>query len=86
MTSGVLEGSLLGPVVFSIFISDINSGVDCTVSKLANETKMSGAGDVPEGWDVIQGDLDKLERWVCVNLVRFNKAKCKVLHMCWGNP
>ncbi|KAJ7426854.1 rna-directed dna polymerase from mobile element jockey-like [Willisornis vidua] len=74
-----------GPALLNKFVGNRDSGIECTVIKFADDTRLCGAVNTLEGRDVTQKDLDKLE-WASAKFMKFKKAKGKVPLLGWGNP
>jgi len=83
--SGVPQGSVLGPVLFLIFINDLDTSISSSVLKFADDTKLFRVVDNQTDGHMLQRDLDVLCKWAETWKMSFNVDKCKVLHHGRGN-
>jgi hypothetical protein len=80
--SGVPQGSVLGPILFLIFVNDMDEGITSHLLKFADDTKLYLPLRNDESHAVLQEDLNKLCKW----LMLFNVSKCATLHFGYNNP
>ena len=86
VTSGIPQGSVLGPILFTIFINDMPDTVKSCMKLFADDAKIFKAIESVEDFDMIQNDLNTLFKWSQIWQLPLNLDKCKGIHYGKNNP
>ena len=85
VTSGVPQGSVLGPLLFLAYINDLEDSVHSKVKKFADDTKLYREVVSTDDVAIVQRDLDSISKWSSDWQMFFNADKCKVMHVGYHN-
>uniref|UniRef100_A0A4W3HMU2 Reverse transcriptase domain-containing protein n=1 Tax=Callorhinchus milii TaxID=7868 RepID=A0A4W3HMU2_CALMI len=80
VTSGVPQGSVLGPQLFTICINDLDEDIKANISKFADDTKLGGSVNTEDDIKKMQQDIDRLGDWAGRWQMKYNVGKCEVIH------
>ena len=80
MWSGVLQGSVLGRVLFLLFVNDLLDNLQSSGKLFADDAKIYRSIRSSDDCSFLQKDLDSLQVWSKTWLLNFNKEKCEVMH------
>ena len=86
MTSSVPQGSVLGPILFLIYINDLGSCVNSPLSLYADDTKLFRIIKSEDDHRIVQEDINEMLSWSSAWEMKFNEKKCHVLHIGKNNP
>jgi len=78
---GVPQGSVLGPLLFLIFVNDLPDWVNCSIKMFADDTNIWAKISQMEDSESLQSDLNQLIQWSQQWLLQFHPDKCKVMHI-----
>ena len=80
--SGVPQGTILGPILFIMYVDDISTGVSSTVKLYADDTKLyREIENIPDDTHVLQSDLFRLTEWCKTWQLKFNPDKCETVRI-----
>ena len=79
VTSGVPQGSVLGPALFLIYINDLPNTLDCDISLFADDTLLFQEIQSPQDVERFQRNIDHLYNWSQQWKMPFNADKCQVI-------
>ncbi len=81
MTSGVPQGSVLGPLLFVLFINDLPDNMVSKVKLYADDSKLISVIRTEDDASALQEDIDRLGQWTSNWLLQLNVEKCKTMHV-----
>ena len=83
--SGVPQGSVLGPLLFLVYINDLTKDLESSASLFADDAKIYRAIKSQEDYEALERDMVRIENWSKTWLLSFNVNKCKTMHIGYNN-